>query len=109
MERNDNQANPPNLPNLETLIEIAKSWDVRYITFKEFWERHCKNIGLKFRLWAKNFKFYKIEIADDGTVNKTYIATYKDIEECKMHHTSYEILQFFLNYVCDLKTLNDLR
>ena len=58
----------------------------------------------------KHFEFYKISFDEDGNIIKTRIGKFQDISQLMSESdtTAYDLLQFFLNHMCDLKVLNDL-
>ena len=88
---------------------MAMQWGTAYITEKEIFMKLCSKIGIKFRIWGKNFTYYEITIDENGNVTKKNFMKYDDISACADNHKPHEILQFLLNHVCDLETINGLR
>ena len=98
-----------NQPSLEQMQKLAHVWGTDYITLKEIWAQHTKTIGMAIRFWATNFFFYKISVDNKGKISKQKGDQYKDLGECIKKEGEAEVMMFFLNHVCDLNCLNDLR
>ena len=99
-------------PSLELMKNIANKWNTGYITNKNEWlDIFRKHMGIDYRVWFRNFVFFKITFDEKGNMIKTRVGVFRDLSHLMSESDTkpFDVLLFVLNHVCDLKVLNDLR